>query len=367
MKRLGNKLKRILEITREDWDHPGERQVVRDNFRKVCECRTAALGAEVYESAAGRKLVFHTCKSKSCSSCGNRGTVLWQRSQSCALPDIPFIHITLTIPDYLWSIFKHHRNLRHDLPAVGASVIQQWVWKKYRVRMHVVGIQHTFGARLNHNPHTHIMVSAGGLNPVEASWMESLEFEPDMIMSLWRSAVVWYLRVAHKRALLRESSLPRRFIPLLDWQAQREWRINISGAMSKEHFLAYAGRYIRRPPVAQRRILKVTKEEVVYESYDKECQRTVEIRCTPQEFVARLALHVLDHYKHSMRYFGLLAPRTKKLTSDAVWAALGQQARPKALREPWNASLLRHFGVDPLIDDFGNQMHWVGRIAPIFA
>lgn len=209
------------------------------------------------------------------------------------------------------------------------------------------------------------MVSAGGLRPSDDSWMESLEWDPDMIMSLWRSAVIWYLRIAHRRALLRESSLPKRFIQWLDWQAQRKWRINISGAMSKMQFLEYAGRYIRRPPIAQRRILRVTREEVAYESYDKVSRRIVETRCTPKEFVARLALHVLDHYKHSMRYFGLLAPRSKRLTSSVVWAALGQQALPKPPHESWNVSLLRHFGVDPLIDALGNQMRWVGHIAAI--
>jgi hypothetical protein len=35
--------------------------------------------------------------------------------------------------------------------------------------------------------------------------------------------------------------------------------------MSKGHFLGYAGRYIRRLPISQKRILKVTEEEVVYQ------------------------------------------------------------------------------------------------------
>ena len=34
-------------------------------------------------------------------------------------------------------------------------------------------------------------------------------------------------------------------------------------------------------------------------------------------------LDVLDRYRHSMRYFGLLAPRTKRLTLGAVFAFLG--------------------------------------------
>jgi hypothetical protein len=34
----------------------------------------------------------------------------------------------------------------------------------------------------------------------------------------------------------------------------RRWSIKIQPFKSKEHFLEYAGRYVRRPPIAQRRI-----------------------------------------------------------------------------------------------------------------
>jgi hypothetical protein len=50
-------------------------------------------------------------------------------------------------------------------------------------------VQHTFGGRLNHHPHLHVMVSAGGLNQAEARWVESLEFDHEQIMTLWRFAV----------------------------------------------------------------------------------------------------------------------------------------------------------------------------------
>jgi pyrroloquinoline quinone (PQQ) biosynthesis protein C len=62
-----------------------------------------------------------------------------------------------------------------------------------QVRLHIIVIQHTFGGRLNHYPHLHMMVSAGGLKPAEARWVEPLEFDRQQIMSLWRFAVTSYL------------------------------------------------------------------------------------------------------------------------------------------------------------------------------
>ena len=158
MKLTENPLKKILELTQDKWDHPAERAAVCDNFRKVCACRTPALGGEVYASPAGEKVFYHTCKSKCCPSCGNRGTLHWLQEQRATLPDISFVGIVLTMPNAFWPAFNAHRHLQHDLPALGAAVLQQWAWNRYQVRLHIIVIQHTFGGRLNHYPHLHMMV-----------------------------------------------------------------------------------------------------------------------------------------------------------------------------------------------------------------
>ena len=41
---------------------------------------------------------------------------------------------------------------------------------------------------------------------------------------------------------------------MLTGQENRWWSIKIQSLGSKEHFLRYAGRYARRPPMAQRRL-----------------------------------------------------------------------------------------------------------------
>ena len=56
---------------------PETRSAVRINFDKVLKCRTEALGSEVYASSTEQKVVHHTCKSRTCPSCGHRATILW--------------------------------------------------------------------------------------------------------------------------------------------------------------------------------------------------------------------------------------------------------------------------------------------------
>ncbi len=260
--------KRSSNSTRDQWDHPSERDDVRDKFHKVLMCRTPALGGAVYASAVGEKVFYYTCKTPCCPGCGNRGTQLWQREQWAMLPDIPFVGIILTMPKIFWPIFKAHRPLQHDLPALGAAVLQQWAWRRYRVRLCVIVIQHTFGGRLNYNPHLHIMASAGGLKPVEDRWVGSLKFDHGQIMSLWSFAVSRYLWRAYQNGLLQERSSPDEFSDFIDRQQLQDWNIHITPKMSKGYFLHYAGRYVRRLPISQKRILQVTEQEVVYEVKD---------------------------------------------------------------------------------------------------
>jgi hypothetical protein len=358
-------LKQILSATRDHWDRPETRPAVRQNFARTIDCRTPALGAEVYASEAEVKLVYHTCKSRACPSCGHRATQLWQREQWAALPDIPYAGVVLTMPDVLWPIFQENRHLLHDMAALGAAVIQQWVKARYGVRVLIMVVQHTFGRRLNFNPHLHILVSAGGLQETEGQWITPLIFEKDALMHMWRYALITYLREAIQAAVLTSDLATEPLKKILTTQYERWWNIKLTGLMSKQHFLGYAGRYIRHPPIAQHRIVTVTDREVQFLRKDLKLKRQVLTRYSIEEFVAILAEHVPDRYRHGMRYFGLLAPRRKGQTSAALFALLGQLERPRPRRLSWANSLRKHFGVDPLIDSGGRSMHWIGRLAPV--
>ena len=358
-------LKQILAGARSHWDRAVTRPAVRQNFEKVINCRTPALGAEVYASETEEKLVYHTCKSRACPSCGHRATQLWQREQWAALPDIPYAGVVLTMPDVLWPIFQQNRHLLCDLAALGAAVIQQWVKAKYDVRVLIMVVQHTFGRRLNFNPHLHILVSAGGLQESEGRWIAPLTFEKEALMHMWRYALITYLREAIRSNVLRSDLGTEELRRILTAQYERWWNIKLTGLTSKRHFLGYAGRYIRHPPVAQHRFVKVTDREVQFLRKDLKLKRQMLNRYSIEEFVAILAEHVPDRYRHGMHYFGLLAPRRKGQTSAALFALLGQERRPRPSRLSWANSLRKHFGVDPLIDSGGRSMHWIGRLSPV--
>lgn len=265
------------------------------------------------------------------------------------------------MPDVLWPFFRDRR-LARLLPVLAAKTVEAWVRAKFGLRVGVIAIPHTFNGRLDFNAHVHVMVTAGGLE-LSGRWRASVYYDVDVLTHYWRRAVIRVLR-ASLRAGMLSSNLPAEQVnATLSNQENRWWSVKLQSLGSKEHFLRYAGRYARRPPIAQRRITGISKHEIEFWANDRRLRRQVMIRLTPREFLAAWAQHVPECYEHAVRSFGLFAPRAIGDSSAAVFAILGQsQRRPKPLS--WNLSINRDFGWDPLLDCQGNRMTWNRRIAP---
>src|SRR5690242_15737267 len=109
-------IKQILIDVREYWDHSGTPTYVRQEFDKIIKCGTIALGAEVYASCTESRLVYHTCKSRFCTRCGQRATETWEQDLQVTLPDIPYVGITLTMPKELRPLVQDNPHILEGIP-----------------------------------------------------------------------------------------------------------------------------------------------------------------------------------------------------------------------------------------------------------
>jgi hypothetical protein len=357
-------IKQILVETRSYWDHEGTATNVRENFLKVIQCGTIALGAEIFASQTESKLVYHTCKSRFCTSCGQRATESWQEDLEAILPDVPYIGITLTMPIEIRGLFEQNRHLLHGIPAMGAEAIIQCAKARSGAHLLVLVVQQTFGGLLNFVPHLHVMVSAGGLQESTNRWIPRLRLDEEELMRAWRYALIAFLAEANKRNILRSDLTSDDLLKILATQYKRRWNVFISRAGSKTYRLKHDGRYVRRPPIAQHRLTRIGKYEVEYLAKNTRDKNFVATRYTNEEFIQILVQHGPDRGRHAMRYFGLLSPRSKARLWSAIFVLLNQQQRPHPPRTSWRWLHLKTFGTDPLQDSFGRSMHWVGRRAP---
>jgi len=165
------------------------------------------LGAEVYASATEQKIVYHTCKSRFCPSCGSRAASVWQEELETVLPQVPHVEINLTMPKAFWSILEQNRHLLGDVPALGAAAIQFWAKATYSANVILMVVQQTYGGFLNFYPHLHTLVSAGGFVESRGQWIPSLQFGKEQhqreLMLAWRFAVLAFFNEAIKGGVLK--------------------------------------------------------------------------------------------------------------------------------------------------------------------
>lgn len=359
---LEEPIKRILEDTRPVWDQDGTRPCVRESFRKMIECRTPVLGWLLYASETEVRRVYFTCKVRSCPSCGYRATLQWQREQWTQLPDVSYAGLVFTMPDVFWSIFKQNRHLLHDLPTIGGEAVLQWMKDKYGIRPLILVVQHTFGRHLNFNAHLHMLVSAGGLSESESRWIEGLTLNPAGFMKLWRHGIITYLRLALAAGILKSDLKTWKLRELLADKYEVGWHVDMQERISKRHFLGYAARYIRRPPIAQHRFQEIDGPVVKFLTKDTKTNETV-----LDEIIRILADQVPDRYRHSVRYYGLLAPRSRSRVFAIMFKLLGQQRRAHPRRLSWEEMIQKYFGRNPAIDTGGQPMLRVGQHFPAVA
>jgi hypothetical protein len=280
---------------------------------------------------------------------------------------VSYAGVVFTMPDVLWNIFKENRHLLHDLPVIGAEAVLQWMNDKFRVRPLILVVQHTFGRHLNFNAHLHMLVSAGGLSESESRWIGGVILNPVGFMKLWRHGVIEYLRRALKAGILKSSLESCQLREVFSDKYKVGWHVDLQERISKRHFLGYAARYIRRPPIAQHRFQEIDGPVVKFLTKDTKTKETVLDEIPKDEFIRILADQVPDRYRNSVRYYGLLAPRSRSRVFAIMFKLLGQERRPHPRRLSWAEMIMKYFGRNPLIDSHGQPMQYVAQHFPTAA
>jgi hypothetical protein len=271
------------------------------------------------------------------------------------------------MPDVFWRIFKQNRHLLHDHPTIGGEVVLQWMKDIFGVRPLILVVQHTFGRHLNFNAHLHMLVSAGGLSEAKSRWIEGLTLNPVGFMKLWRHGIITYLRLALEAGILKSDLKSWELLELLADKYEVGWHVDMQERISKSHFLGYAARYIRRPPIAQHRFQEIEGPVVKFLTKDTATKETVLDELPKEEFIHILADHVPDKFVHAVRYYGLLAPRSRSRVFAIMFKLLGQTRRPRPRRLSWAEMIMKYFKRNPLIDSHGQPMQYAGQCFPAAA
>jgi hypothetical protein len=184
----------VFESEAKRWDHDGTRRWAREQFRSAIVCGTRHAGGEVFVSESGEKLVlFHTCKSRACPSCGFFQSLRWTEEMASTFPAVEFTRIILTMRGWVWNLFRQNRHLIPSVPALAANVLLDWAREKADAEVGVITVLHTFGAKLNFNIHVHAMTTRVGVSLWNGGLVSNIDFNGKQITKRWQEYVLDFL------------------------------------------------------------------------------------------------------------------------------------------------------------------------------
>ena len=102
-------------------------------------------------------------------------------------------HVVFTIAEELWIIFLQKRELLKDFMNEAVRIVQDWFKKKYKITPGIIAGIHTFGARMNFNPHVHMLVTMGGMKK-NGEWKHYDYIPFTMLRKQWQAVVLKLIR-----------------------------------------------------------------------------------------------------------------------------------------------------------------------------
>jgi hypothetical protein len=200
-------------------------------------------------------------------------------------------------------------------------------------------VLHTWGQRLQHHPHVHCVVPAGGLSSDGARWIHARPtfFLPVKVLrQVFRGKLVAGLREAFHQGRLQfpgavqplaTEAAFRAFLRSLYRQA---WVVYAKPPFgSPAYVLHYLARYTHRVAISNHRLVAVTDDTVSFRWKDyRHGSQVRTLTLDAAEFLRRFLLHVLPKRFVRIRYFGVLAARCRTRALAQCRQALAVEPTP---------------------------------------
>ena len=293
-------------------------------LRAIELCRTAALGGHLTQCdrCGHQEQAYNSCRHRSCPKCHSAAQAAWLEARQGEVLQTPYVHVIFTLPQHLSSLVLHNPQVLY--PVLFRSVSQTLLDiagdpKHLGAEVGGLAVLHTWGGQLQHHPHLHCVLPAGGLATDGSHWVPSRPnfFLPVRVLSRrFRTLYLRELEHLYGQGQLtlagrcRELAAPHPWKHLLAALREKEWVVYAKEPCDSEHVLKYLSRYVYRVAISNHRLVALEDGQVTFRYKDYKRGHRLHTRTLEAvEFLRRLMLHVLPKGLHKVRYFGFMANR----------------------------------------------------------
>jgi hypothetical protein len=317
----------------------------------ITRCRTAALGGHRDRcSGCGHTAIsYNSCRNRHCPKCQGNARLRWLQAREQELLPIPYVHVVFTLPRELAPLALQNKQVIYNLLFHASAETLLEIARDPRHLGAEIGffsVLHTWNQRLQHHPHIHCVLAAGGLAPDHSHWISSRPsfFLPVKVLRrVFRGKFVAGLKTAFREGRLEfhghlvPLAEPRTFASWLRLLFLHHWVVYAKRPFGgPEHALRYLGAYTHRVAISNHRLVALTDSNVTFRWRDSAHGNKKRLMTLPvDEFLRRFLLHLLPRGFVRIRNFGFLANRQRARLLPLCFSLLrGSEAISTAAASP---------------------------------
>ena len=312
----------------------------------ITRCRTAALGGHIDEcTRCGHRatISYNSCRNRHCPKCQTSSRERWIAARRRELLPTPYVHVVFTLPPQLAALALQNKKVIYDLLLRASAETLLEVARNPRHLGAEIGffsVLHTWNQKLQHHPHVHCVVPAGGLSLDHTRWIRSRPrfFLPIQVLRrVFRGKFVAGLKSTFQHDQLHLSgdlallAQPKIFAAWVRPLFRKDWIVYAKPPFGgPEYVLHYLGRYTHRVAISNHRLISVMDGQVTFRWRDSAHGNEQKLMTLSiDEFLRRFLLHLLPKGFVRIRHFGFLANRRRAALLPLCRQALGVVQPPQ--------------------------------------
>ena len=283
-----------------DFKLPSHRRAISD----ICACMTEEMGGKRHQckDCSETYWLYHGCRNRSCPKCHGQQILKWLEKRMLEVLPCGCFHVVSTIPSGLRGMFYSEQKYLYGLlMKVSAEAVCEAAREKrfLGATPAIMALLHTWTGQMLQHPHSHMLVSAGGVSDDGRKWCD---VSNNFLVHVKKLSALISLRFA---AALRKER-PDLFAQIPDKVWKKEWCTFCKYVgEGRDTVMRYLSRYVYRVAITRSRILAMDESHVTFKYRNNNTGNWETTRITGVEFIRRFLLHVLPKGFHKVRYYGL--------------------------------------------------------------
>ena len=293
----------------------------------ILRCRTVGLGGHI-DACSGcgyQAISFNSCRNRHCPRCQANARDRWLQAREKELLPTRYVHVVFTLPRQLSPLaLQNKREIYSLLFRTSTETLLEVARDPKRLGAEIgfFSVLHTWNQKLQHHPHVHCVVPAGGLAPDHSRWIDSQQkfFLPvEVLGEVFRGKFVDGLNELHTEhklgfhGPLAALQNPKMFAAWLRPLFRTKWVVYAKRPFGgAQHALRYLGQYTHRVAISNHRLVALADGAVTFRWRDSAHKNKKRLMSLPvDEFLRRFLLHVLPPGFVRIRHFGFQAHRCR--------------------------------------------------------